>query len=234
MANLDAKDRPIYSVTDAARYLWVPAATLRAWAFGREFPAHGRTCFSEPVISSADPERHLLSFVNLLELHVLAAIRRGHNIDMRRVRTAVEYLAEHFGHARPLIDATMETDGTDLFVDHLGELVNVSRAGQGALRELLRVHLQRIERDPAGTAVRLFPFTRRLPTSVTDASADPRVIVIDARVAFGRPVLARTRIPTREIAERYKAGDSIEDLAHDYGRPASDIEEAVRCELQVA
>jgi len=36
------------------------------------------------------------------------------------------------------------------------------------------------------------------------------------------------------IAERYKAGESIDALAADYGRETGDIEEAIRCELRLA
>ncbi len=36
------------------------------------------------------------------------------------------------------------------------------------------------------------------------------------------------------IADRYKAGESIADLAEDYGEDPLNIEEAVRCELQPA
>jgi uncharacterized protein (DUF433 family) len=35
------------------------------------------------------------------------------------------------------------------------------------------------------------------------------------------------------IAERYKAGESIDALADDYGRSRLEIEEAIRCELEV-
>ena len=37
-----------------------------------------------------------------------------------------------------------------------------------------------------------------------------------------------------ELARRYKAGESIADLAEDYGEDPLNIEEAVRCELQPA
>ena len=56
-------------------------------------------------------------------------------------------------------------------------------------------------------------------------------MVIDPHVSFGRPVLVGTGIPTAVIAERYKAGESIDELAGDYGRGPSEIEEAIRCEL---
>ena len=43
------------------------------------------------------------------------------------------------------------------------------------------------------------------------------------RIAFGRPVIAGTRIPTAEVAERFNAGDLNMDIAADYECPASQI-----------
>jgi uncharacterized protein (DUF433 family) len=77
-------------------------------------------------------------------------------------------------------------------------------------------------------AIRLFPFTRNV---IDDA---PRLIVIDPDLGFGRPVIAGTGLVTEEIAARYKAGESVSELARDYGRPIEGIDEAVRCELQAA
>lgn len=96
--------------------------------------------------------------------------------------------------------------------------------------------MRRVERDAGGVAVRLFPFTRKRPlASISKARLEePRFIVIDPRVSFGRPVLAGTGVPTGGIAERYKAGESVDDLAHDYARDRLEIEEAIRCELEAA
>jgi uncharacterized protein (DUF433 family) len=126
----------------------------------------------------------------------------------------------------------METNGKDLFIEHLGELINVSREGQLAMKGVLEQFLQRIERDPKGLAIRLFPFTRNVRLREESLAADaPRIVSIEPTIAFGRPVIAGSRIPTVEIAERFKAGDSFELLAGEYGRPIAEIEEAIRCEL---
>jgi uncharacterized protein (DUF433 family) len=60
------------------------------------------------------------------------------------------------------------------------------------------------------------------------------VVVIDPQVAFGKPVLVNTGIPTATVAERYKAGESVDDLAEDYDLKRAQIEEAIRCELKAA
>ena len=45
--------------------------------------------------------------------------------------------------------------------------------------------------------------------------------------------MRRIGVPTAAIAERYKAGDTIEELARDFGAKSNEIEEAIRCELEL-
>ena len=73
--------------------------------------------------------------------------------------------------------------------------------------------------------IRLYPFTRKRELD------EPRAVVIDPFVSFGRPVLAGTGISTAVVAERFKAGEPMGALADDYGRSLLEIEEAIRCEL---
>lgn len=230
----DPREIPTYNTIDAAHYLRIPEQTIRNWCFGRSWSTSaGRARTVGGVIRPADCERRLLSFVNLVELHVLDSIRREHRIRLENVRGAVEFLRRKFETAHPLADVQMETNGKDLFVQRLGQLINVSREGQLAMRDVLETFLRRIDRDPRGVAIRLFPFTRVRSDQEPPADA-PRLVAIDPRVAFGRPVLAGSRIPTVEIAERFMAGESFESLAADYARPIEEIEEAIRCEFDAA
>ena len=223
----DPRELPAYIVQEAAHYLLIPQATLRSWVVGRYYPTESGRKFFRPVVLPPNKKPVLLSFVNLVEAHVLDAIRREHHIPLPKVRIAIDYLRQHFGSPHPLADQSFETDGINLFVQKYGQLINISQAGQTAMRQLLEAHLKRIERDPRGVPIRLFPFTRKRDPE------EPRAIVIDPRVSFGRPVLAGTGIRTATIAERYKAGESIGQLAADYERQPLEIEEAVRCELQL-
>jgi uncharacterized protein (DUF433 family) len=95
------------------------------------------------------------------------------------------------------------------------------------MESTLDQHLKRIVWAKDGAPAKLFPFTRKRQPD------EPKAIVIDPNLSFGRPVLAGTGIATAVIAERYRAGESISDLAKDYGRKALEIEEAIRCELSV-
>jgi len=226
-ADKDIREFPTYGVAETAHYLQIPHTTLRSWVVGRRYPTGDGTRFFEPLVTLPDPNRLLLSFMNVVEVHVLDAIRRQHQIRLVKIRQALRYLRQHFPSRHPLADQKFETDGLDLFIQRYGQLINISQLGQLAMRSLLQAHLQRIERDPQGIAIRLYPFTRkRLPD-------EPRLVVIDPHVSFGRPALTGSGIATAMIAERYKAGESVDEIAHDYGHDRLEIEEAIRCELQI-
>jgi uncharacterized protein (DUF433 family) len=205
----------------------MPETTLRSWVCGRFYPtADGRKRF-QPVIRLPEPSPPVLSFVNLVEAYVLDAVRRKREIKLAKVRNAVSYLEENFQSRHPLADEKMLTDGCNLFVEKYGHLINISADGQLAIKELLQIYLRRIEWDDAGLAKRLYPFIRKKDLE------EPRFVVIDPAVSFGRPVLVGTGVPTAEIADRYKAGESVDELARDYGRQRLDIEQAIRCELEI-
>jgi uncharacterized protein (DUF433 family) len=223
--NGELRDIPAYGLSEASHYLGIPKATLRSWVLGRQYPIETGKQFFRPIIELPDKEKPLLSFVNLVEAHVLEAIRQRHGIKFWRVRGAVEYIERHLDSRHPLAEQRFVTDGADLFVEQFGRLVNISREGQLVIKELIQTYLRRIERDSAGFPIRLYPFTRERKPD------EPKTIVIDPYISFGRPVLAGTGIATTIIAQRYKAGESIEELAEDYGRPTSDIQEAIRSEL---
>jgi uncharacterized protein (DUF433 family) len=225
----DLRLLPAYSVTEAAHYLHMPEETLRSWVAGRLYPVAGHPKRSRPLIHLDDPNRQYLSFINLVEAHVLAAIRRRHGVMLPKVRKALDYLRREFRIERPLIDQTFQTDGLDLFGERYGELIYASREGQLAMKEIVGVYLKRIDRDASGLPTKLYPFTRDTEGKAAPAS-DPRVVVMNPAVSFGRPVIAGTGIPVSSVYERYKAGDSVSDLARDYRLGISAIEEAIRCE----
>ncbi len=222
----DPRELPAYGIPEAAHYLCIPTATLRTWVRGRRYPTIGGPKHSPPVIDLADKTHNLLSFVNLTEAHILCAIRRHYRIPFNNLRRSLAYLREHFPSPHPLAEKTFETDGKHMLIKHLGDYIDISHEGQRLL-PIMDAYLERIERDAHGTATRLYLFNKQDdPPATVQASR----VVVDPRVAFGRPVLGGTRIVTEVVFQRFIAGESVAGLADDYGRPDSDIEEAIRCE----
>jgi len=225
----DPRDIPAYRVTDAASYLGIPVTTLRAWSSGMNYgQRNGNKGYFKPVFSPPDPEQSLLSYFNLVEAFVLSSLRKKHLIKLFKIRTAIDSLRGRFNSTHPLAEHDFQTNGVDLFVEEYGQLINLGRGGQLAMRDILEAYLTRVEHDPAGQAAKLYPFIRLTGTD------QPRNVVINPYISFGKPVIAGTGLPTRVVAERFKAGDSIPEIAADYGRKKEEIDDAIRYELKIA
>ena len=214
----DIRYLPSYGVRESALYLRLPVSTLRAWT--------GRQKNFESLIVPAQTKPLALSFINLVETYVLASIRRKHRISMNKVRNGMRFISDRFSSAHPLAEKDFETDGISLFLREAGIMYDVSRGGgRMVLKEIIEQYLQRIKRDPDGLPEKLYTFSR------TGEPDEPKLIMIDPQISFGRPVLRARIIPIENIAERYKAGESVRELAKDYECDQADIEEAIRCRL---
>ena len=221
----DPREAPAYTVADAARFLKLPTSTLRSWTFGQPYSTKGGDRIFEPLIHIEDPGG-ALSFIELTEAHVLSALRRKHHIDLPSVRRTLKRLAQEYPAARhPLAQHQFATAGYELFVEEFGRLTNYA-SGQIGLKEVLEDYLQRIERDPDGVPTVLYPFPPNAPTH-----SAPKRIALNPRIAWGRPVIAGTSIPTATIADRIAAGETPDELAADFDRPQSDILAAIAWEL---
>ncbi|MCY4450682.1 MAG: hypothetical protein OXC01_01915 [Immundisolibacterales bacterium] len=157
----DRRELPTYTVSEAAHYLSVPAATIRYWSVGR-----GSYLPLIDVPSRGPPT--LVSFLNLTELHVLSALRRKHQVKMPAVREAIQHLARlaqtPIDARHPLVSRVLATDGVHVFTDYYGQLINLSRSGQAVIREVIAGALKatraRSGRDPY-QALPLYPALRQ-------------------------------------------------------------------------
>ncbi len=224
-SKMSPNDIPMYTIGDAAQYLRIPKPTIRSWIIGRSYPVKEGKKFFEPLIKPAGKEddTNLLSFTNLIELHVLDSIRRKYGLAMNKIRQALEYVLNFGVMEHPLANKTFETDGVGLFVTEFGKLISASSSGQMEMREMIKIYLKRIERDESGIASRLYPFTRNRRTK-----NEPRLIVIDPKISFGRPVLTGTGIPIDSVVERFNAGEKLESISCDFKCKSEFIEEAIR------
>ena len=220
----DARFAPAYGVSEAARYLNIPPSTLRSWISGVRYHSDRRNF--EPVIIVPPAEIVQLSFVNLVEAHVLVALRRVHKVRLQDIRVALDTLEKQFPEQpHPLAFETFATDGKDLFLKHIGQLINLSRRGQLEMEEVIDMYLHRIEYDTGGPVI-LYPFTR----SSFQEDGQPKAVLMNPYISFGRPVLAGRGVPTELVFERFNAGELIDALAKDDGRKRWEIEEAIRYE----
>jgi uncharacterized protein (DUF433 family) len=215
------QDAPAYPLGEAARYVRLAPTTLSSWLYGRPYPTAKGIGRFEPLIRPADSKRRLLSFNNLVEAHVLRALRTTHRMELKPIRSAITYAERHLGIDRLLLSRELLTDRQSVFLEHYGELINLSHSGQVTLRVLLNAYLQRIDRDDSGMPLRLFPFVRG------ESDAGPKHIAIDPAIGFGRPIVRSRGVSTHAIVDRIDAGESVADVATDYGLAQQEVEEAI-------
>ncbi|MEI6166734.1 MAG: DUF433 domain-containing protein [bacterium] len=222
----DIRYTPLYRLPEVAMYTHGNLSTLRTWVMGRSHATKDGQKY-QPVIKVEQPNRaDALSFINLIESHVLVALRRTHQVPLPKIRDAVLWLQQETGSEHPLAELQIETDGLNVFFRHLNQIISASEKGQVVIRDVMERYLRRIERDAKGIPISFCPFT--LSDPLRDSQTD---IIMDPAVAFGRPVIRGTRIATATILERYKAGEGLTDLSKDYDLEMRLIEEALRCAI---
>lgn len=211
-------ETPNYSPMEAVRYFHIPPSTLSYWT---EDPTR--------LVTLASMEPPLLSFKNLVELYVLEGLRKIHGVHTSRIRTAVNFLLTTEKSRHPLADYDIRTEGRDVVFYKQGRPLNASLWGQYEIDEVVGKYLRRVERDPYGMALRIFPYTRR--EQLANKEPPTRTVEINPNVCFGLPVLASSRITTGFLASRFRGGDSVPAIARSYGRPLAEITEAIEWEL---
>ena len=228
------RDIPIYSIPQTAQYLRLPKDRLRSWVKGWFSETKAEKRFFKPLIKlyqnsfelRPQSKTTLLSFTNLVEAHVLIAIVKAARFDQKQLSTELDYINRHLSTPQLYAGIEFQIEGITLLFERFGQKLAESDREKEA-RQILKTYFDRIVRDEAGLPLKLYPFTK-LP-----GADEPKTVMIDPRISFGRPVLAGTGIPTAILAERYKAGDSIDELAEDYNCDRLQIEEGIRCELQL-
>ena len=217
---------PLYTLTEAARYLRVRPDTFGNWAKGYERHFPDRSSVKKGPVVTAFPGKRgtpRVPFVGLSEAMVLAAFRRS-GLPMQRIRPAVRILQQEIGLDHALASQRVHSDGAEILYDfaerydedEIGMLV-VVRSGQHVFRPVVADYLQRISYDDDGWARRLvLPITKR------------KIIAVDPSRGFGQPLFLHGGAPLDNVLARIRAGEPVEDVAADFEVPEKDVQEALR------
>lgn len=212
----DPRDAPRYAVSEVAAYVKMKTSTLRSWVQGRENLG--------PLILRPSATDSRLSYNNLIETYVLDALRNELRISMQAIRRGLDFVEKHHPEIpRLLLSERLRARRGNLLIEALGRYENVGQGGQNEIPEVVESYLKRIDYDQ-GFPIRLYPVTR------TGNPSGPTRIVILPEVGFGKPVTERNYISASVIADRFRAGESVGDLAEDYDLGLIDVEEAIRAE----
>ncbi len=210
--------RPLYSFAETDRLAEVPPNTSKRWLKGYHFwysPTERRTM---PPITPAPTPKDAASFIDLLEVATIGRLKKK-GFSYQRIRKIDEYCKLYLQTPRPLVTETFKVHGREIFVEaSQGVLLNVGyEAGLLAWEEVLDPFLDDVEYENE-LVRRWWPRTKEVG------------VVIDPDYGFGLPVIEGTGIRTEIIAERNRAGDSIEEITYDFSVNAEQIEDALRYE----
>lgn len=210
----DVREFPRYGISEAAFYVRIPSTTLHAWTRGQNYvTSTGIRRTFKPLITLADSENGLLSFFNLVEAHILRSITEM-GVPFRNVRKALDFVHEKIPGTHPLITHKFETSGKELFIQYLGQTMNATKHGQHVMREILEKYLQLVPRDAHGLPIRIFPINCKR-------------LAIDPFFSSGKPIVRDRGITASVLWGRSKSGESVAEIARDYGLPEIEAKEAI-------
>jgi len=213
------KLEPAYPLAVAARILGTNPTTLRAWFHGRCYATKSGKRHAAPVILATQSIGAPLSFIDLVEAHMLLAIRRGYGIPLKRLRDAMEYLRRDGGDLLFLAHRDFRHDRQHLYLSRDDYLVSLSERGQHVEPGIIQEGLRQIIYGDDGYADRFFPLVN---------GREQKTIMLSPSLGFGRPVLAKLGVSAAAVAARFHAGEHLRDLAADYGATPEEIEDAIR------
>ncbi len=215
---------PRYTIAEAAEIVGRPANTVRRWSVGHKRRYQGEPAEDQPLISidgEVAPAQAALSFLNLLELHMLSRYRN--EAALQAIRRALSFAAEELGEPRPLISVEFQVHGGDLFTkfaktpDGRALLLNASKGGQLTLEKLVQSAVQATsDIDYEEDVSRRWWFkTRSVP------------VLVDTQVSGGHPITAETAVRVDAIASRHRDGYSVPEIQHDTGATETEVVAAI-------
>ena len=134
----DPRDIAAYTVGEAARYVRIPAQTLRSWVAGQSYSRDSRRLSFHALITAPEYAPVRLSFNNIIEAYTLRALRTRHGVSIIAAREAMDVAERACDTRRLLLRPELRTGGGELFLAKYGELVNLTKAGQIAIKHILQ------------------------------------------------------------------------------------------------
>ncbi len=214
---IDLREVAIYTPAEVAYFLDISESTLRSWILGRRYGPSRK--FFPPLIRPADPEARHLSFYNLAEAHILSVTRTVHEVKIAAIRRAIRELDKTANSDHPLLTYDFFTEGKDLFIKEIEQTINLSQAGQFALKPIMDLYLARIERDEKFNPWKVYP--------VVGDNPDRKIVSIMPFVSSGQPIIDGEGIPVSAVWSRYRAGETVPYIADDYDISIPQVEGAL-------
>ena len=224
----------IYTLSEAARLINVPARKIHRWLYGYSYPKKSGEsmvqAFSAPLwspqLSKDEYDAEVIGFNDLLEVRFVSAFVE-HGVSLVVVRRCMETARALFGVDYPMTSGSFKTDGKTIFADAIAKSVKEGalldlKSRQLAFKDIINPSLYAgIEYD-GRRASKWYPQGRR------------QHIVLDPSRQFGSPIVDETGVPTEVFYASYLAEgatpQAVKQTARVYEAPVKLVEAAIRFE----
>jgi len=222
---IEVKEKPIfagiYGIPEAALYLSssppftngtkVSITRLRYWI---------RTSVPHVTPQIFPTRQRLITFLDLISMRMVATLRARH-IGLHEIRQTEKFLRERFDLEYPLASRPLWTCGSQIFVKFEEQLLAASKYGQQAM-EFIRGWLSQVELDMA--------FDNR---DLASSWSPYQYICLNPKIQFGTPCIYETRVPTRSLWNKVKAGDDLEIVASLCNLTIAQVQQAIQWEQRI-
>jgi uncharacterized protein (DUF433 family) len=216
----DPRNLPLFTISEAAKYLGLSYTTLRSWV---------RPDTGKALVYSFTKEGNYASipFVGFAEAFVLAAAKR-HGLKPRNIRQGVAAVRKDIGLEYALATQRLFMDKTELLLSYAdddvpatAEDLTVARNRQLQLRETIKNDLRLITygRDDVAETIQLPIFKKTK-------------VIVDPREAFGQPIVERTGTRVRDVLALWWAEEDMRDIAYDFDLEPDEVEDIVRAQTK--
>ncbi len=211
------RDYPIYTVPQAASYLAVPERTLRYWVT------------DHPLwpVAGAHGNLPLMSFRDIAQAYYIEIVRRHFHLSVSKTREVLINAQKESKARYPLLRPNIRLFFKHILMDKgasgkLGRrVIDLSQHRQLAIDKVADQYSTRVRWDTQGEPSEIFPWRHWIPGD------DRKPVSISPNVMSGNLVITGTRIPVQTVLDRKNAGESIANLASDYGLSGDAIVQAL-------
>lgn len=212
---IDRFTAALYTKAEVADYLRISPSTLGRWSG------------TDRLVTSIDAQgrQSSIPFVGLAQAYALRAFSTA-GVSMQRIRPALEILDSELGLDYALASNSLYTDGAEVLFDYsrkapsnVGEAINelvVVRNRQHVFVDVVQDLLTAVQFDDGYASV--------IPLPAYGNAG----VVVDFRRGFGQPVFEDGGARVADVMSLFRAGESLQVVAEEYGLLEDRLEEALR------
>lgn len=216
----DPRSQPLFTISEAAKYLGLSYTTLHSWV---------RPDAGKPLVYSFPKEGNYASipFVGFAEAFVLAAAKRA-GLKPGRIREGVAAVRKEIGLEYALAARRLYIDKTEILMAYevepdaaRPEDLTVARNKQLQMVETVKHDLELITYggDDLAATIQLPLFKKTK-------------VIVDPTEAFGQPIVERTGTRVRDVLALWWADEGIRDIAYDFDLEPDEVEDIVRAQTK--